>query len=399
MKRQLLIIFFLLNLLAAACGTSGEREGTPTPLRPTSAAPTITSPAAAPTATPAKPSEATPSPTPASVRVAVAGADNTIRVVELPAEVGSQVSDLTTGFPPTGGAAGGTVYALVSGDETKAVKVNANGEQSLGFVQYPNGGFGVWPGNGGQAARLGWSTTHEGVSQLFVSSPDGSDAAPVYEQPLTPERNSQLVFERWSREGQSFYFSEEPFGIGGYILFAGASSLYRLTLSDRSVQEIIPFNPTRAHFICWDDLSFDEQRAAGHCDGPTISVLDLTTGQSTSIQPPADVGSFGQIGSTRFSPDASRVAFALARGDSSNEQGWVAVSDGLSGVSHVIATSEPGRYFTVVAWLNPNVLLLQSNSLLCNPICASELWLVNVNGGGLTKVADGAFVALVDGDQ
>jgi tricorn protease-like protein len=125
----------------------------------------------------------------------------------------------------------------------------------------------------------------------------------------------------------------------------------------------------------------------------------VTTGQTTSIQPPADVGGFGQMGSARFSPDASRVAFALARGDSSNEQGWVAVSDGLSGGSRVVATSEPGRFFTVVAWLNQNVLLLQSNTLLCNPICAGELWRVNVNGSGLTKVADGAFVALVGGDQ
>lgn len=336
---------------------------------------------------------------PAFVRVAVASADNTIQVVELPAEVGSQVSDLTTGFLPRGGAAGGAVYALVSGNETKAVKVDANGEQPLSFVQFLNVGFGVWAGNGRQAARLGWSTTHEGVSQLFVSSPDGSDAAPVHEQPLTPERNSQLVFERWSRDGQSFYFGEEPFGIGGYILFAGASSLYRLNLSDQSVQEIIPFNPAGGRFICWDDLSSDERLAAGHCDGQVVTVLDVTTSQTTSIQPPADVGGFGQIGSARFSPDASRVAFALARGDSSNEQGWVAVSDGLSGGSHVIAASEPGRYFTVVAWLNPSVLLLQSGTLFCAPTCTSELWRVNVDGSGLTKVADGAFVTLVGGDQ
>jgi hypothetical protein len=45
------------------------------------------------------------------------------------------------------------------------------------------------------------------------------------------------------------------------------------------------------------------------------------------------------------------------------------------------------------------VLLLQSNTLLCSPTGTSELWLVNVDGSGLTKVADGAFVALVNGDQ
>ena len=327
---------------------------------------------------------------PVSGRVAVAGQDGQIRLTDL----NVPVSDGLPGFPPRGGVAGDTVFALVSGNDTHAIRASAGGRVPLSFVQYPNGGFGVWTANQGQVVRLGWSTTHDGLSQVLVSGADGSDAIAVHAQPLTPERHSQLVFARWSRNGQSLYFSEEPFGLGGYILFAGASSLYRLNLADRSVQTLVAFNPAGGPYICWDDLSLDERLAAGRCDGKRISVLDLATGQASTIQPPPDAGDFGQIGGAHFSPDGSRLAFAFARGDPNNEQGWVAVSDGLTGGSHIVATSGPGSYFSAVAWLNAGVLLLQSSGMVCAPNCPSEVWRVNVDGSELAKVADGVFVAL-----
>lgn len=77
--------------------------------------------------------------------------------------------------------------------------------------------------------------------------------------------------------------------------------------------------------------------------------------------------------SARFSPDLTRVAFALAKRDPENEQGWVAVSDGLSGGSKLIVTGQPGEYFTIVGWLNADTLLLQSNQSTCNPTCTSSL--------------------------
>ena len=95
-------------------------------------------------------------------------------------------------------------------------------------------------------------------------------------------------------------------------------------------------------------------------------------------------------------PYLTRVAFALAKGDPDNEQGWVAVSDSLSGGSKLIVTGKPGEYFTVASWLNADTLLLQSNSLTCNPTCTNSLWVVKVDGSGLTHITDGTFLGLMD---
>ena len=75
----------------------------------------------------------------------------------------------------------------------------------------------------------------------------------------------------------------------------------------------------------------------------------------------------------------------------------MAVSDGLSGASKLIATSQPGEYFTVMGWVNADTLLLQSNALQCNPACTNAVWTVKIDGSGLTKITDGTFLTLVNG--
>jgi tricorn protease-like protein len=149
--------------------------------------------------------------------------------------------------------------------------------------------------------------------------------------------------------------------------------------------------------LCIDELSSDERLTADHCAQTTIAIHDLSSGQTTTIQPPADVSGFQVMGSARFNPEATRVAYALAKRNPDAEQGWVAVSDGLSGASKLIATSKPGEYFTVVAWVNPGTLLLQSNAVQCNPACTSAVWTVGIDGSGLTKITDGTFLTLVNG--
>jgi hypothetical protein len=179
-------------------------------------------------------------------------------------------------------------------------------------------------------------------------------------------------------------------------LFAGASSLYRINVNDKSIKEVIPFDVNSGKMICIDDLSADERLIADHCVKTSITIQDLSNGQTAQIQPPTDVTGFKFVGSARFNPDLTGVAFALAKGDPNDEQGWVAVSDGLNGASKLILTGKPGEYFIVAGWLNANTLLLQSNTLLCNPTCASALWTIATDGSGLTKVADGTFLTIVN---
>ena len=330
------------------------------------------------------------------VSLAVRGPDHAIHIINTQIPTDPRPVQITTGLLSQAGVVSGTVYALDFTNQPRAVAMDASGTRPLDFIHNPNYGLAVISGD---QPRLSWATTPSpdgAPSQLFVSATDGSQLTSVLTSTMPITAMQQWVTERWARDGQSLYFSAEPYGIGGYILFSGASSLYRVNLNDRSVQAVIPFKADGGKLICIDELSTDERLIADHCAKTTITIQDLGNGQTTTIQPPANVKDYGLVGSARFSPDLTRVAFALAKGNPDAEQGWVAVSDGLSGPSKLVATSQPGEYFTVAGWLNADTLLLQSNQVLCNPACTNSLWSVKIDGSGLTHIADGTFLTLME---
>ncbi|MGH2521964.1 MAG: hypothetical protein ACRDH2_05615, partial [Anaerolineales bacterium] len=155
--------------------------------------------------------------------------------------------------------------------------------------------------------------------------------------------------------------------------------------------------------VCIDDFYGEAQRVAERCGTPTVNIRDLTTGQVTSIQPPTDgsnLGPLGEavsshqlVGSARFSPDGQRVAYALAKGDPNDELGWVAVSEGLSGASKLVANSQPGSYFTVIGWLSDDVLLLQLNGV--TPEIKPSVWVIGASGADGFQLVEGTFLALL----
>lgn len=130
----------------------------------------------------------------------------------------------------------------------------------------------------------------------------------------------------------------------------------------------------------------------------SIQVIDTKIPIDPPNPPTADgvLPAGGANGSTRFDANATRAAFALARREPDNEQGWVAVSDSLNGTSKLIATSQPGEFYTVVGWLNATTLLIQSNAIACNPTYTNALWTLSIDGHNLIKVADGSFVTIVN---
>ncbi len=335
------------------------------------------------------------------IRIAVRAPDNSVLVTDTQVALDQAALPAMNGFLPLAGVARGTVYALAFGDQGSAVAMDLTGTHALPFVQKPNYGLAVWPGDAASGPRLAWGTQtaySDTRTSLVTSAPDGSQLETL----LTENGGGsagpyQLLAERWSADGKSLYFSREPFGIGGYILFPGASSLYKLDVATKQITEVIPFKlGAGAQVICLDALSGDDRLVADHCTDKVITIRDLSTGQSTVIQPPTEISGFGPLGSARFSPDGTRVAFALAKGDPSGEQGWVAVSDALSGGSKLVLTGQTGQSFIVIGWLNANTLLLQTDTLQCNPDCPSSVWTVGIDGGGLTKVADGIFLTLAD---
>jgi hypothetical protein len=278
----------------------------------------------------------------------------------------------------------------------KVLAVDENGTRELSFIQNPSYGLAVWNGEG---ARLAWATQLAGPdtpSSLQISAPDGSQLETLLTEEADANPPVQLVAQLWSADGKSLYFSKEPVGLGGYILFPGASSLYRIDVATKQVTGLIPLKFSSGSASCLDAISSDFRLVADHCSQNSITVRDLSSGATTTIQPPEGLADFRILGSARFSPDGSRLGFALAKNNPDDEQGWVAVSDGIQGSSTWILAADAGIYYTVTGWLDDQTLLLQSNPIGCTDACENRLWTVNIDGNNLTEVATGSFLTVID---
>jgi len=338
------------------------------------------------------------------VRIAVRTPDGSVQIV--PIDVQNTLQPPTPAaqnFLPSGGSARGTVYALSNASPSSVTATDASGTRTLDFIQKPNYGLAVWPGDATNSPLLAWGTYlnyDTMMTELFVSAPDGSGLVTLLSEKVESTPPYSLIAQRFSADGKSLYFSKEPYGIGGYILFGGASSLYRIDLTSKQVTEIIPLDlkKTQSPFICLDAFSVDYSVVADHCTPGVITVRSLDTGHSVTILPPTVVKDKSILGSARFSPDGSRLAFAGAKGNPDAEQGWLAVSDGLGSSSSLIITSQPGQYFTVLGWLNDSTLLVQTNTSMCGTAeCSNGVWTVAVDGSSQNKVAEGTFISFVDG--
>jgi hypothetical protein len=324
--------------------------------------------------------------------------DRTIQVVNPNIPLGPTYNPAFNGLPSYGASILGTAYILDFTNAIKAVAVDANGSRDLSFIQFPTYGLAIWRGGLGIDPWLAWGTQPAGTAQtttLQIAKPDGSNLETLLSIDNGTGIPIQLVAEFWSADGQSLYFSKEPSGIGGYILFGGASNLYKIDLKTKEITEIIPQTAPTSPQICLDAISGDYRFVADHCTQNVITVRDLQSGGNATIQAPTDVTGFRFLGSARFSPSGDRVAFALAQGDPSNERGWVAVGSSSGGVAKLVLVAEAGTYYTVQGWLDDQTLLVQSNNIGSADI-GSQLFTVEADGSNPTKVADGSLLTVID---
>jgi hypothetical protein len=334
----------------------------------------------------------------ANIRLVVSTSVGMIQIVDTNIPLGPTYNPAFNGLLPSGGVVSGTAYVLDFANQAKVVALDANGAHELSFIQNPTYGLAIRRGSQGTQPLLAWGTQPSGSTpstSLQISAPDGSQSETLLTQAAT-NPPMQLVAEFWSADGQMLYFSKEPVGVGGYILFGGASNLYQINITTKQVTEVIPPTPVTGRGLCLDAISGDYRYVADHCSQNGITIRDLFTGATFTIQPPTDVIGYRLMGSARFSPDGSHIAFALAQGDPNEERGWVAVADRTSGVSSRILMGDAGSYYTVVGWLSDQTLLVQTDSINCNTACGSQLWMVGADGSNPTKVADGSLLTVID---
>jgi hypothetical protein len=406
MKTKLLFIIILIAALSAACvpGTPAAQPtevfpptNTSVPVVPTKA-PATAVPSAAPTEVVSTPTESVPTPLPIPVRLVVETANHDIMFVDpnITLEAGSNPA--FGGLNPSGAVIGRTAYVYDFTTAPRIVAVDENGTHELSFIQNPTYGVAAWQGATDSESRLAWGTqliVPTTPSSLQISAPDGSNLETLYTQEAS-DPAVQLVVQKFSADGKSLYFSREPVGLGGYILFTGASSLYKIDIASKQISELIPGNFPAGKAACLDAISGDELLVVTHCPDNGVNVVEISSGATSLITPPDGLTGFSVMGSARFSPDGRRVAFALAKRNPDAEQGWVAVSDGTQGSSKLILTSDSGSYYTVIGWLDSQTLLVQVSLVPGCEGCENKLLKVNVDGSNLTEVATGSFLALFD---
>jgi hypothetical protein len=251
----------------------------------------------------------------------------------------------------------------------------------------------------GAPISLAWGeffAARTATTRLYLSAPDGSQAVQALEETYgASDPPAQFVPWRWREDGQLYLIKQPVEGMGGFPPFVSAANLWLFDPQSGDSVELVSHEVTGGK-LCLDAISLDDRRVAHHCDEEEITILDLESGKATPVNLPDQVTSNMQLGSARFSPDGSRIALAAMTGgygQIEETRGHIAVSDNLSlsRSSHVIVTSEPGEWFSVVGWLSDDRLVLQSHA--AGPDGWPAVWTVRADGSGLVKLADGTFLA------
>jgi hypothetical protein len=287
---------------------------------------------------------------------------------------------------------------VLDANRNKGVAVDAKGQHDLSFIQSPSVGLAIWRGGLGTESLLAWGTqpaSSDHSSSLIIAKPDGSNQTTLFSTGAQSTGVVQLVAEFWSADGTALYFSKEPVGLGGYILFAGASNLYKIDIASKTVSEIVPPVSTGQVAICLDAISGDYRYVADHCTQGVITVRDLQSNSTATIQVLSSSTAYGAMGTARFSPTGDRVAFALAKHNPDAEQGWVAIGSSSGGTAKLILTGDPGSYYYVLGWLDDQTLLVQSYNVN-SPNGVNQVLTVSADGTTVNKVAEGTFLTVID---
>ena len=336
--------------------------------------------AVAPTATTEPP---TPTPAP-NLRVSFAlvrGADGQLSWAELPVKPNRVPG---AGLRPAGGTFLDIAYAVTGTAPAAAVRFDGSGAQPLAFAD-PSHTLVLEPTGPDIVGRLAWTgPAADGTTRaLFFASADGSG--------LTQLLGSATPVEvaGWSADGAGLYYSEEPIEPPTDQIYVGASSLYRFDLATSRVDALVPADPGR--IACIDDLAPDAKSVVEHCGTVKELIIRYLGGPTTTIQAPPTIKGDAVIGSSRFSLDGRRIAFALTSVGLPEVVSWVAVSDGLGGGATELLQGQPNEQYSVVAWLGAADLLIQAHQVACAENCDS-LYVLNLDSGNRVRFADGTFV-------
>ncbi len=175
---------------------------------------------------------------------------------------------------------------------------------------------------------------------------DGGDLVVYYDG---EEKMQTTITAGWvdgtsviAQDGDYVYVNIAPDGMGGYILYTGYMWMFRIDTSDWTYIQL-PIDG----FVT--DLSIEHGKMVMKENSGSrmmISVYDLETFEKASY--PVDA-QYGQAGDAHLSPDGTKVAYAVAVGDPTDEQGAVYLIDLEEGSHEEYAPHKRGIY-KVAGW-------------------------------------------------
>jgi hypothetical protein len=126
-----------------------------------------------------------------------------------------------------------------------------------------------------------------------------------------------------------------------------------------------------------------------------IKVLDLSSDETTTISLPEGLGD-ELAGSVRFSPASDRLVYGMHIwvGPPDDTRTAVAISDGLSGASTVIAEGDMQGFYAPLAWLDEETILV-----LFSPeddTLPTSLWKLKADGSEFTQIVEGNFLGVLE---
>ncbi|HEY3345955.1 MAG TPA: hypothetical protein VGJ97_13555 [Anaerolineaceae bacterium] len=228
-------------------------------------------------------------------------------------------------------------------------------------------------------ARIAWSKvlsedstgTH---SQLMIANVDGSNQKTVIDQTVNPPSRPEPV--RWSNDGKSLYYTNMPYGIGGYILFYGGPDLVKLDLASGNSTQIL-----KTGCLCSASISPDESLVVylqkPEADQLNIFVKPVTGGDPIKANLPAN---HLQAGGIVWAPDGRSFLVTAARGEP-DQEAFSVILFHVADMSSIVLIPDDARVLEPALWPAPGVVWLNDN--------ANNAWRMDPANGTLTQTSTG----------
>ena len=215
---------------------------------------------------------------------------------------------------------------------------------------------------------------------LNVANVDGSEQKAILDERL---KDVSILPQpiQWSPDGKFLYYTDEPYGIGGYILFWGGPDLKRVDVQSGTITEILPDTGC----LCPMTVSPDGTTVAyiaGY--GPLELVLhDVATGDERRLS--VDAGHL-QAGDIVWSPDGKALVYTMAISNFENpesEKYAIARVDAAT-LSQTILIPDDQRLLQTAVWPTVNAVWLNDKD--------NNAWQMNPETGEVMLVEEGKRV-------